>query len=193
MKVEILRRDCPSRSPHFNPLRPCGRRRPIAGNHRKNASISIHSARVGGDKQAVIASACPVLFQSTPPVWAETRRSRKIPFRNFISIHSARVGGDPSGCAPSRRTGYFNPLHPCGRRRYNICRSMDGDNFNPLHPCGRRRRASLVDVRPHKFQSTPPVWAETSVVYKISGCNCTISIHSTRVGGDSKRNHFFVS
>ena len=42
------------------------------------------------------------------------------------------------------------------------------------------------------FQSTPPVWAETKpVIIKPNGIR--ISIHSARVGGDSKRNHFFVS
>ena len=71
MKVETLRRDCPSRSPHFNPLRPCGRRlrqnpkltlqpyfNPLRPCGRRlvaldvrltDVLISIHSARVGGD------------------------------------------------------------------------------------------------------------------------------------------------
>lgn len=51
MKVEILRRDCPSRSPHFNPLRPCGRRPDELWDR-------LFSTR----------------FQSTPPVWAETAK-----------------------------------------------------------------------------------------------------------------------
>ena len=33
-------------------------------------------------------------FQSTPPVWAETKHSNNFYNRIGISIHSARVGGD---------------------------------------------------------------------------------------------------
>ena len=72
MKVEILRRDCPSRSPHFNPLRPCGRRLTIPAWMAARADISIHSARVGGDRFAGINLLRVIKFQSTPPVWAET-------------------------------------------------------------------------------------------------------------------------
>ena len=43
-------------------------------------------------------------------------------------------------------------------------------HFNPLRPCGRR-----------------PGWADDYDELAL------ISIHSARVGGDSKRNHFFVS
>ena len=42
------------------------------------------------------------------------------------------------------------------------------------------------------FQSTPPVWAETLLFNPLLKI-IEISIHSARVGGDSKRNHFFVS
>ncbi len=71
MKVEILRRDCPSRSPHFNPLRPCGRRPDELWDR-------LFSTR----------------FQSTPPVWAETIADVQIMLWQMISIHSTRVGGD---------------------------------------------------------------------------------------------------
>ena len=126
--------------PHFNPLRPCGRRR------------NLH--------------ACPSYcsrFQSTPPVWAETLQSIKgtINQRNFnplrpcgrrhylstfggvlfyISIHSARVGGDHNA--------------PLSWRRYS-------SNFNPLRPCGRRLGGFIPFMMIKGFQSTPPVWAET--------------------------------
>ena len=82
MKVEILRRDCPSRS-----------------------LISIRSARVGGDDRAVDGLKQRFGFQSTPPVWAETgneifsrqlphfnplrpcgRRQQKKPFFRLLSI-----------------------------------------------------------------------------------------------------------
>ena len=37
-------------------------------------SISIHSARVGGDKAAALDMGAYRGFQSTPPVWAETAK-----------------------------------------------------------------------------------------------------------------------
>ena len=109
---------------YFNPLRPCGRRLPPERVYQTMVRISIHSARVGGDFDA-IKDACICRFQSTPPVWAETLREGNPLIGKYISIHSARVGGD----------------------QMQYPRSYDH----------------------------------------------LISIHSARVGGDSKRNHFFVS
>ena len=151
---------------YFNPLRPCGRRPLTTKEPPEPSNISIHSARVGGDgKRArlvkinlyfnplrpcgrrpgrrqhsnrfqIFQSTPPVwaetlraihpipvvnIFQSTPPVWAETRPVLQFSAVAYISIHSARVGGDPfwSACAPPR--AYFNPLRPCGRRRNRRC------------------------------------------------------------------------
>ena len=56
-----------------------------------------------------------------------------------ISIHSARVGGDLSVQSARSTQPNFNPLRPCGRR-----------------PTFRRKRSPWC-----RFQSTPPVWAET--------------------------------
>ena len=78
--------------------------------------ISIHSARVGGDRRDFLNAVPNTLFQSTPPVWAETYCTILMIFRDKfqstppvwaetqaalapagaqkISIHSARVGGD---------------------------------------------------------------------------------------------------
>ena len=78
---------------HFNPLRPCGRR-PGAG--------QCFCRRSG--------------FQSTPPVWAETRNSLAVLQNPVISIHSARVGGDEKTVRQKPCRAYFNPLRPCGRR-----------------------------------------------------------------------------
>ena len=106
---------------HFNPLRPCGRRLisanfgdasdefqstpPVwaetqqANHSRRISTISIHSARVGGDEYDGLDTLKYVEFQSTPPVWAETNCA-------------------PSACLPMPD---FNPLRPCGRRPYQ-CR-----------------------------------------------------------------------
>ena len=56
-----------------------------------------------------------------------------------ISIHSARVGGDTMPANLFASASYFNPLRPCGRRHSLLLSS------------------SII----FRFQSTPPVWAET--------------------------------
>ena len=79
---------------NFNPLRPCGRRPIARPPPAYQCRISIHSARVGGD-----------------------RKTRFSPANSRISIHSARVGGDAPGGARGEGGNYFNPLRPCGRRQ----------------------------------------------------------------------------
>ena len=60
----------------------------------KRFKISIHSARVGGDRYPVTVSA----------------------LESIISIHSARVGGDGRKPGEMQSENNFNPLRPCGRR-----------------------------------------------------------------------------
>ena len=59
--------------------------------------ISIHAAREGGDVAKGKVIACPVEFQSTPPVKAATRLSISDYADTEISIHAAREGGDQKG------------------------------------------------------------------------------------------------
>ena len=161
MKVEILRRDCPSRSPHFNPLRPCGRRHLTCISANNVMCISIHSARVGGDRFAGINLLRVIKFQSTPPVWAETPRLEPLPAIRIISIHSARVGGD-----------------------YDLSVSHDTCiRFQSTPPVWAETCSVGWPGLLRRFQSTPPVWAETSY-NDIFPVVVLISIHSARVGGD---------
>ena len=131
---------------------------------REVAKISIHSARVGGDRYIRCKSPALPAFQSTPPVWAETIIGVGDRLAQLISIHSARVGGDQ---------------HPLCLRRHRY-------NFNPLRPCGRRLAKWENKITRELFQSTPPVWAETSP-YSCTKRSYAISIHSARVGGDHMR------
>ena len=62
------------RKAHFNPLRPCGRRPFATLIGWSYYGISIHSARVGGDMHRQVSFSVFSLFQSTPPVWAETAK-----------------------------------------------------------------------------------------------------------------------
>ena len=146
----------------FNPLRPCGRRLYLSN------PIALRK-----------------LFQSTPPVWAETLAYQLIMWIIKISIHSARVGGDTSLYGTPLNLSNFNPLRPCGRRpALRVPEIKCSGHFNPLRPCGRRpqlvdivkasRNISIHSARVGgdsivgmpvpvalPFQSTPPVWAET--------------------------------
>ena len=94
-------------------------------------------------------------------MWAETLDVAEDVTSIVISIHSARVGGDDN----------------FSEAEYTY------HDFNPLRPCGRRPHVNWHIIFAIKFQSTPPVWAETPqnnakhMPYKIS-------IHSARVGGD---------
>ena len=147
----------------FNPLRPCGRR--LNGYFYFNTDDLFQSTPpVWAETRLLFGSLIQAMkFQSTPPVWAETKSQR------------------------TQRTAliYFNPLRPCGRRLHSSPRRKDsGCNFNPLRPCGRRLQIAFSFPAGTGFQSTPPVWAETvrqvyTEVFK------SISIHSARVGGDS--------
>ena len=62
----------------------------------------------------------------------------------------------------------------------------DQTNFNPLRPCGRRPSVVLNSNAWRRFQSTPPVWAETPY-NTVARLREKISIHSARVGGDLKQ------
>ena len=78
---------------YFNPLPPCGGRRAVQGLPVASHPISIHSLRVEGDM-------FPLLwlhwkrFQSTPSVWRETGENHAVCIVYSISIHSLRVEGD---------------------------------------------------------------------------------------------------
>ena len=141
VKVEILRRDCPSRSPHFNPLRPCGRRLLVIRIHGFHHIFQSTPPVWAETSSAKFSRLHLPKFQSTPPVWAETLSERANILTLRISIHSARVGGDLI--------------------------------------------EKVVSVAVGKFQSTPPVWAETSEYRSLDQLQLRISIHSARVGGDT--------
>ena len=61
---------------------------------RRNAGISIHAAREGGDVSSSWFVNLNRLFQSTPPVKAATTDMGILGTTAAISIHAAREGGD---------------------------------------------------------------------------------------------------
>ena len=147
---------------HFNPLRPCGRRPSYGTRSIPIALISIHSARVGGDSKPFSNIKSRKIFQSTPPVWAETNNSTGEP--SALSRHFNPLR--PCGRRRSRMRApfchpHFNPLRPCGRRLVSKIRMKCNGDFNPLRPCGRRLGHKDTIRIILEFHSTPPVWAET--------------------------------
>ena len=135
VKVEILRRDCPSRSPHFNPLRPCGRRRKISASLSRSSDFNPLRPCGRRLRRGNVRLHLAIKFQSTPPVWAETcpRRQSEVP--SSISIHSARVGGDQI----KQRGEHINDI--------SIHSARVGGDYQPKEEMQWHSR----------FQSTPPV------------------------------------
>ena len=83
--------------------------------------ISIHSLRVEGDLEDVLATVHDKNFNPLPPCGGRHAMQDLVMFRWCISIHSLRVEGDPDlRWCPIRRK-HFNPLPPCGGRLYRPC------------------------------------------------------------------------
>ena len=152
---------------NFNPLSPHGERRKLAGllpDLGDFNPLSPHGERRREEAGSVRQSS----FQSTLPAWGETDERAKICKEIAISIHSPRMGRD-------------------GALRGPI---LWAENFNPLSPHGERPRLPSLQRMMRTFQSTLPAWGETA--YHLLRINyTTISIHSPRMGRDSKRTQLF--
>ena len=101
---------------YFNPLPPCGGRRAVQGLPVASHPISIHSLRVEGDSNAYLRQYAPMsisihsLRVEGDPDTAQRQSPR------YISIHSLRVEGDGDQNGRLYLKEYFNPLPPCGGR-----------------------------------------------------------------------------
>ncbi len=171
---------------HFNPLAPRG-------------------ARPSDSALFVV----PSSFQSNRPVWGETV-APEIQFRlvHVISIHSPRVGRDgawPGGLSVEQ---YFNPLAPRGARLVGQGKASSIWAFQSTRPAWGETTAFCVSKVKFSFQSTRPAWGETKntageitdVLFQSTrpvrgethgvpskhNTGQRISIHSPRVGRDSK-------
>ena len=138
---------------NFNPLPPCEGRRIGRRECFSDRIISIHSPRVG-ETVAYWRCVCDCGFQSTPPVWGETKPSvPKVTIQSFqstplvwggdhraevfalvagISIHSPVWGGDQKDSCPCTVPAYINPLPPCEGRRQGLQNRNRLLHFNPL-------------------------------------------------------------
>ena len=105
---------------HFNPLPPCGGRRYAGDIDRKKRSYFNPLPPCGGRPSTFVPYASRLAFQSTPSVWRETNEKYKVQDDEIISIHSLRVEGDISEIAKCAGVAHFNPLPPCGGRRWKF-------------------------------------------------------------------------
>ena len=130
-------------------------------------SISIHTTRVGGDaiKDRLIRQ--KQISIHTTRVGGDFYLLGD-GLSSSISIHTTRVGGD----------NFFNIVCACVKY------------FNPHHPCGWWPNCLTFHFRQVQFQSTPPVWVVTTLK-KGKTVQVIISIHTTRVGGDSIISFFY--
>ena len=124
--------------------------------------ISIHASRMGGDSLSFAGSSPQSKFQSTPPGWEATHQHGQPDDRGDISIHASRMGGD--------------------RNSFGIF--THAVDFNPRLPDGRRPEPMACGSADTTFQSTPPGW-EATYLRSIMSQKILISIHASRMGGDS--------
>ena len=169
----------------FNPRLPCGRRPIRRWESVSLANVSIHASRVGGDAPPR-SSSRRKKFQSTPPVWEATICKVLQRASARVSIHASRVGGDRSVSGMVIILTCFNPRLPCGRRRALDVTLGEDTGFNPRLPCGRRPSWASLRSSSMGFQSTPPVWEATRRRKDLLPA-LRVSIHASRVGGDSAR------
>ena len=148
-----------------------------------------------------------LMFLSTPPVWVATGGTQEARAMYEVSIHATRVGGDKVPTLRRRLRKSFYPRHPCGWRRATLRCPRSSRRFYPRHPCGWRHRLKSGLWDDKKFLSTPPVWVATASRHWLTNLTSAflstppvwvatsnlavstpiykVSIHATRVGGDS--------
>ena len=135
---------------------------------RLTETISIHSPRMGRDPQAFRSDRARLPFQSTLPAWGETATQRPASATPDISIHSPRMGRDTTVTLFAPAVALFQSTLPAWGETVLIW-FWPGCNL---------------------FQSTLPAWGET-VVRGPQLQLLEISIHSPRMGRDSKRTQLF--
>ena len=151
----------------FNPLSPHGerRKRPWRPTRRANFNpLSPHGERPSAPDRR----AANTTFQSTLPAWGETT-GKKVQEKFSLFQSTLPAWGETCPRRLSSGAAHFNPLSPHGERHSGS--STPGNFFT-------------------EFQSTLPAWGETDGVGD-PGHRCRISIHSPRMGRDSKRTQLF--
>ena len=185
---------------YFNPLSPCGERRqdhvvdltkmvfqstlPMRGEthlqrYRQNWERFQSTLPMRGETPCVKVCLPPCLISIHSPHAGRDRVDRHCIDREVISIHSPHAGRDLPQCLSLSLCTDFNPLSPCGERRFATIRSnfsplfqstlpmrgetktcisssADGTDFNPLSPCGERPETSLTSPDASNFNPLSP-------------------------------------
>ena len=128
--------------------------------------ISIHSLRVEGDTFSNFLILIQLRFQSTPSVWRETMSStlsdtKTIVFQSTPSVWRETV---PFTTLASGAKN-FNPLPPCGGRHPEQL-DLEQEEKISIHSLRVEGDVPVVGILQFglRFQSTPSVWRETSVL-----------------------------
>mgnify|MGYP006910858701 CR=1 FL=1 len=127
------------------------------------AAISIHASRVGGDLHC----------------------GRGLRILTGISIHASRVGGDAPSLCSSSIIFAFQSTPPEWEATPIGHAAIYGLAFQSTPPEWEATFAVIFPaVKDSVFQSTPPEW-EATLSLSASHAHKRISIHASRVGGDS--------
>ena len=154
--------------------------------------ISIHTTRVGGDQALQLWDTSYIISIHTTRVGGDVKHHQRI--HDFqISIHTTRVGGDPLNMDSKLKTkGISIHTTRVGGDLSWLFLVLFEAEFQSTPPVWVVTGCTPKDIqRWFKFQSTPPVWVVTITIYITITC-FFISIHTTRVGGDSARNDKMV-
>ena len=172
---------------HFNPRSPCGERRFLGVDQRRDLGISIHAPRAGSDAHGSTAETSTSDFNPRSPCGERpSRRGQWLRVRYFnprspcgerrrpgvrmqcavvISIHAPRAGSDQMAICRSSRESVISihaPRAGSDQAPRRICSSWQ--YFNPRSPCGERR-STQKPAQNHQ----------------------DISIHAPRAGSDHRR------
>ena len=146
---------------YFNPLSPCGERRPWLDLEYRPAKFQ-STLPMRGETGFLLAFHHSVRISIHSPHAGRDSMGKCMERDDYISIHSPHAGRDISSSWNSCRSWNFNPLSPCGERQMLGTSIPLWKNFNPLSPCGERRcSTSNGRGRPGTFQSTLPMRGET--------------------------------
>ena len=133
------------------------------GNYPSPLFISIHSPRMGRDRQGDQDRHC-----------------------SAISIHSPRMGRDFAEYRRVARPEHFNPLSPHGERPFLPSSYGTAIQSISIHSPRMGRDVAAIPCRSWnlRFQSTLPAWGETRQIPSMTFPQ-QISIHSPRMGRDA--------
>ena len=182
----MLRVAATTRSKHFNPLPPCGGRLYVKRLTNTEWVISIHSLLAEGDQEVADELNAMLIFQSTPSLRRETRRTSCRSRRREISIHSLLAEGDRGTYATL--CGLKISIHSLlaeGDQSTSRAVSVDISDFNPLPPCGGRHVHDLCNARATHI-SIHSLLAEGDCEHCGEEIMDGISIHSLLAEGDEE-------